>query len=67
MIFSLAVLKNGDLASGSIDETIKVWNADDGSLIRTLEHSGDVSALAVLQNGFLVSGSQDNSIITIWN
>ena len=59
-VCSLAVLKNGHLASGSSDGTIKIWNANDGSLIRTLTgHNGSVNALAVLPNGYLASGSGD--------
>ncbi|RNA11698.1 serine threonine kinase [Brachionus plicatilis] len=49
---SLAVLHNGDLASGSSDNTIKIWNIENGSVKFTLKnHSSDVRALAVLHNG----------------
>ena len=65
-VFSLAVLQNGDLASGSWDNTIKIWDTNTGSLKRTLVgHTGYVWSLAVLQNGDLASGSWDNTI-KIW-
>jgi WD40 repeat protein len=64
---TLVVLKNGDLASGSKDHTIKIWNSSTGSLKRTLKgHNGYVETLAVLQNGDLASGSADKTI-RIWN
>ena len=65
-VYSLAVLPNGHLASGSDDKTIKIWNPTDGSVIRTLSgHSSEVLALAVLPNGHLASGSYLD--IKIWN
>jgi WD40 repeat protein len=64
---ALAVLQNGDLASGSYDNTVKIWNANDGTLKRTLTgHTSYVDALAVLQNGDLASGSLDKTV-KIWN
>ena len=64
---SLLALKSGLLASGSNDDTIKIWNLDTGSIKRELKgHTGDVRCLAELKNGNLVSGSDDNSI-KIWN
>ena len=36
-VISLAVLQDGiTLVCGSMDKTIKLWNTQDGSLIRTL-------------------------------
>ncbi|RNA17804.1 hypothetical protein BpHYR1_016202 [Brachionus plicatilis] len=66
-VYSIAVLKNGDLASGSEDRTIKIWNINNGSLKMTLSgHLGKVFSLAVLINGDLASGSADKTI-KIWN
>jgi WD40 repeat protein len=51
---ALAVLQNGDLASGSSDSSIKIWNPINGTLKRTLNgHTSYVWALTVLQNGDL--------------
>ena len=33
---ALAELANGDLASASLDYTIKIWNPNDGTLKRTI-------------------------------
>ena len=55
------------MASGSGDRTIKIWNTDNGNLIRTLTgHTSYVLSLAVLKNGYLASGSDDTTI-RIWN
>ena len=63
---SLAVLKNGNLASGSIDNTIKIWDTISGLLKVTLTgHSGDIESLVVLPNGNLASASHDGTI-KIW-
>jgi len=62
-VCSLAVLPNGNLASGSGDYSIKIWNVEEGTEIKTLVgHTDSVNSLVVLPNGYLVSGSFDNSI-----
>ena len=61
------MLQNGNLASGSWDTSIKIWNPNSGQLITTLYSQADaISSLAVLPNGNLVSGSWD-STIQIWD
>jgi WD40 repeat protein len=65
-VYALTVLQNGNLASGSLDSSVKIWNTDSGALIRTLIHSDPVYSLAVLQNGYLASGSA-NSKVSIWD
>ena len=43
---ALVLLKNGDLASGSVDRTIKIWNTKEGTVKRTLTgHDGSVWSL----------------------
>jgi WD40 repeat protein len=50
-------------ASGSSDQTVRVWDAAGGTLIATLcGHEGKVFALAALPNGALASGSDDNTV-----
>jgi len=64
---ALITLPNGDLVSGSWDNTIKIWNPNDGTLKRTLNgHTSEVRALTTLPNGDLVSGSMDKTI-KIWS
>jgi F-box and WD-40 domain protein 1/11 len=59
----------GDLiVSGSSDRKIKIWNANTGSCLKTLEgHNALVRALAFdPQNGRLVSASYSGSI-RVWD
>jgi WD40 repeat protein len=59
---------NNILASGSVDNTIKLWNLVTGEQIRTLkEHSNSVRAIAISPDGkTLASGSNDETI-KLWN
>ena len=55
------------LASGSKDNSIKLWDVDTGECLRTLTgHSGTVISLHLLPNNILASGSLDKSI-KLWN
>ena len=66
-VHALAVLPDGLLASGSRDNSIKLWDLDTGSCAATLvSHSDSVFALAVLPDGRLASGSRDNTI-RLWD
>ena len=64
---ALVVLSDDRLASGSIDETIRIWNATTGECEATLTgHEGPVTALVVLSDDRLASGSYDETV-RIWN
>ena len=66
-VLSLCYLDNGLLASGSRDNSIKIWRISTGKLVTTLKgHSDYVSSLSYLDNGLLASGSSDYSI-KIWS
>jgi serine/threonine protein kinase len=56
------------LASGSADNTIKIWDVAAGKLLQTLKgHTAPVWSVALSRDGkTLVSGSQDNTI-KIWD
>jgi WD40 repeat protein len=64
---ALAVLGDGRLASGSDDNTIRLWDPASGACERVFEgHQSWVRALAVLGDGRLASGSAD-STIRLWD
>jgi hypothetical protein len=66
LVTSLVLLKSGDLASGSNDKTIKIWDAINGNLKRTLSDTSPVKSLTVFPNGELGSSNFDR-LINIWN
>ena len=67
VVFSLAALPSGLLASGSSDKTIKIWDATALRCVATLTgHSDLVFSLAVLSSDLLASGSEDNTI-KLWD
>ena len=66
---SVAFNHNGTLlASGSWDNTIKLWNLETKTEIATLKgHKNLVTSVAFNYNGtLLASGSEDNTI-KLWN
>ena len=66
-VWTLALLENGQLVSGSRDQTIKIWNTASGVVLNTLSgHTNEIVALAVLPNNCLASGARD-STIKIWD
>ncbi|MGZ3633495.1 MAG: WD40 repeat domain-containing protein, partial [Parachlamydiaceae bacterium] len=65
-VYALTLLGDGNLASGSGDKTIKIWDLESGSCLQTLEgHANSMEALAPLSDGTLASGSWDETI-KIW-
>ncbi|KKF97007.1 Vegetative incompatibility protein HET-E-1 [Ceratocystis platani] len=56
------------LASGSRDDTVKIWDATSGACLQTLEgHSKTVTSVVFSNNGQrLASGSSDNTV-KIWD
>lgn len=60
-------MDNSTYASGSNDNSVIIWSAINGSLIKTLTgHSDYVVCLELLGNGYLASGGQDSNIY-IWD
>ncbi|NEP35876.1 caspase family protein, partial [Moorena sp. SIO3B2] len=69
IVSSVSFSRDGQtLASGSDDNTIKLWNRKTGKLIRTLPgHTGPVNSVSFSPNGkTLASGSNDETI-KLWN
>ena len=56
------------LASGSVDNTVKIWGPSSGKRLRTMEgHSESVRSVAFSPKGhYLASGSDDNTI-KLWD
>jgi hypothetical protein len=65
-VYCLIQLSDGNIASGSFDSSIKVWDGKDLTHLYTLEgHLSSVFCLIQISSGQLVSGSYDNTI-KIW-
>ncbi|MGK7900273.1 MAG: trypsin-like peptidase domain-containing protein [Hormoscilla sp.] len=69
LVYSVAISPDGQLlASGSRDDTIKIWNLGSGRLLRTLTgHSDWVRSVAISPDGQLLASGSDDNTIKIWN
>lgn len=57
------MLPSGNVISGAMDKTIKVWDTTGGKCVRTLaDHESSVLAIVVLPSGGFLSGSADTTI-----
>ncbi|HEX9112548.1 MAG TPA: hypothetical protein VF845_13795 [Terriglobales bacterium] len=68
-VFDVMITPNGHLAvSASGDQTLRVWDLENGQTLRTLEgHKDRVSAAAVTPDGLrAVSGSYDRTL-RLWD
>ena len=66
-IYCIQPLSNGNIATGSLDTTIKVWDPVNFKLINVFEgHTHMVTRIIELANGNLVSSSLDKTI-NVWN
>lgn len=63
----LKVLPNNELASGSLDNTIKIWNTQLSQLNWTLAgHTDSILCIEKLKHYEIVSGSADHTI-RVWD
>ena len=66
-VWSLAVLSDGRLATGSEDRTVRIWDVESGKQLQVLEgHERAVWSLVVLSDGRLATGSEDRTV-RIWD
>ncbi|MEO1006017.1 MAG: hypothetical protein AAFW67_09235, partial [Cyanobacteria bacterium J06638_38] len=68
-VTSVAISSDGQyLVSGSSDNTVKLWDVKDKSVIHTFEgHQAEVTSVAISRDGrYLVSGSGD-STVKLWD
>ena len=64
---ALASLPGGLVASGSEDETVRVWEVGSGRLVRALAgHTGSIHALAVLPGGLVASAGSYDGAVVVW-
>ena len=56
------------VASGSEDNTVKVWNAKTGDLVQSLQgHSGDVYSVCFNHDGSQVASGSNDKTVKVWN
>ena len=67
-ITSLLKVNENCLASGSENDTIKIWSFIDGQLVHTLQgHNGSVLALEAIDGKSLIASGSFDRTIKIWN
>jgi WD40 repeat protein len=62
----VAVLPNGNIISGSFDNTLKIWDVSSGQCLKTLQGNGkSVYCVTALPNGNIISAIDDGSL-EVW-
>ena len=62
-VTAVAVLPSGNIISGAMDKTVKVWDTTSGKCVKTLTgHESSVLALLALPSGGFLSGSADHTV-----
>ena len=65
-IYCLKQLSNGQLLSGSSDNTVKIWDVNTGQLVQTLTYNCNARKFEILSNGNNLAIGCYNEI-QIWN
>jgi WD40 repeat protein len=68
-VWTIAFSPDGQmLASGSDDQTIRLWNAHDGTCLTVLQgHTGGVTSVRFSPNGQLLASASEDSSIRLWS
>jgi WD40 repeat protein len=68
-VWTIAFSPDGQmLASGSDDQTIRLWNAHDGTCLTVLHgHTGGVTSVRFSPNGQLLASASEDSSIRLWS
>ena len=56
------------IASGSADKTVRLWDANTGTLLKTLtEHTGDVHSVQFSPNGKTIASASSDKTVRLWD
>jgi len=66
-VSAIVELVDGHIVTGSSDKIVRVWNPNNGQLVKSFSgHTDSILCLSTHSKGWIVSGSMDNSI-KIWS
>jgi WD40 repeat protein len=59
---------SAQLASASVDKTVKVWDASSGACLQTLKgHSDEVRSVAFSHNSVQLASASDDKTVKVWD
>jgi WD40 repeat protein len=68
LVTNLAFSPDGSLiATSSEDDTVRVWNPDNGALLQTLEHDMNVENVVFSPDGEILASASNDSLVQLWN
>jgi WD40 repeat protein len=67
LVSSVAINKQGILASGSFDKSVKLWDVSTGKPLQTLNHGAPVTTIAFSPDGSVLASGGNDNLIKLWN